>query len=87
MTESTDLRERLAALAHQQWSGWMTYLLTKVKEGPEGTLIVPAPLVARWRRQMETPYDQLPETEKDSDRVEADRMLAVLDDELLREAP
>jgi hypothetical protein len=38
----------------------------------------PAARAERWRRQMDTPYADLPEAEKESDRKEADRVLAVL---------
>lgn len=62
------LREELADLAHEQWSGWMRYLFDNWSDDS----------VARWQRQMETPYAGLSEEEKDSDRKEADRVLAVL---------
>jgi hypothetical protein len=34
--------------------------------------------VERWKRQMETPYTDLSEGEKESDRAEADKMLEIL---------
>jgi len=34
--------------------------------------------VARWTRQMKTAYINLPEDEKDSDRIEADRMIRIM---------
>lgn len=68
----SDLREQLAALSHDQWSGWMRYMIGRL-EGPD-----PKVWLDRWRRQMETPYDKLPENEKESDRREADRVLAVI---------
>lgn len=79
-----ELREALAALAHDQWSGWMAYLFARcqtVEHAENGYRIaayIPPPLVGRWRRQMETPYADLPEEEKASDRAEADRVLALL---------
>jgi hypothetical protein len=62
------LREQLAALEHEQWAHWTRYLLDHLT--PEN--------VERWRRQCETPYDQLTEAEKESDRVWADRVLAIM---------
>jgi hypothetical protein len=77
--QTEELREQLAALAHEQWSGWMRYLFEKCYSDHHGMAVVmPRESADRWRRQMNTPYAQLPEAEKDSDRKEADRVLALL---------
>ena len=83
------LREGLASYAHDAWSGWMKYMFEKgqyrgqFKTGSEGEIeivwIMPAWAVERWRRQMNTPYADLPDSEKESDRLEADRMIEVID--------
>lgn len=85
-----DVREALAEYAHEAWSGWMKYLFgkgerrgqfsadpTKYSE-IEVVWIMPAWAVERWTRQMNTSYADLPESEKESDRQEADRMLAIV---------
>ena len=79
------LREALADLAHEQWSGWMKYLFSKGyfrNMKLDGTMqcvwIMPSEFRERWERQMNTDYEQLPEEEKDSDRAEADRMIKVV---------
>lgn len=74
----TELREALADLAHQQWSGWMTYLFDKGTFNEDGTWTMPACAAERWTRQMTTPYSELPEVERASDRAEASRVLCVL---------
>lgn len=82
-------REKLAEYAHDAWSGWMKYLFSKgelrwaepspdSQARPERVYIMPAWAVERWQRQMNTPYASLPESEKESDRDEADKMLAIL---------
>jgi hypothetical protein len=71
-------REQFAALAHEQWSGWMEYLLSMCIPNTDGSLTIPPALVERWVRQMNTPYAELPEAEKESDRIEADKMIAVM---------
>lgn len=76
--DNNDVREKLAALAHEQWSGWMRYLFGKCAIYEEGSAIIPAWAVKRWQRQMNTAYSDLPEEEKESDRREADKMLAIL---------
>jgi len=62
--------EALAVLAHEQWSGWTEYMLDNMDDVH----------IAGWRRQIATPYAELSEREKESDRKEARRMLAVMGD-------
>ena len=74
------LRDKLAALAHRQWSGWMDYLFKKCTFNDDGTATIPAWAVKRWKRQMQTPFEYLPLVEQESDYVEADKVIAVLDE-------
>ena len=60
------------------WAGWMSYLFEKSVAIGDGTMLIPAPLVERWQRQMNTAYADLPESEKASDRAEADKILAIV---------
>lgn len=78
------MREELAKLAHEQWSGWMDYLFGKCipyqpgkVQAEEGALIIPKWAVDRWQRQAKTPYSELTIAEMDSDREEAGKFLAV----------
>lgn len=70
--------EKLAAHAHEQWSGWMQYLFSKGTFNQNGTWTMPAWAVERWSRQMNTDYADLPEREKVSDREEAVKVLEVV---------
>lgn len=63
-----ELTELLADLAHRQWSGWTRWMIDKFS--PE--------MVERWERQIKTPYSELSEQEKDSDRNEARKLLRFL---------
>jgi hypothetical protein len=74
-----DIREQLAALEHEQWAGWMNYLFEKSNENEDGSVVIPAALVSRWKRQMETSYVDLTEDEKESDRAIADKVIKILD--------
>lgn len=74
------LREHLADLAHEQWSGWMRHLFDQSVFNPDGTVTIPAILVLRWERQMQTPYRKLSDKEQNSDRIEADKVLALIED-------
>lgn len=71
-------KERLAAYAHDAWGGWMKYLFSKGTFNDDGTWTMPAWAVERWQRQMNTPYAELPEEEKESDREEAEKIIKVL---------
>jgi len=73
-----NMREKLAAFAHSQWSGWMEYLFSKCTVNEDGTATIPEWAVDRWQRQIKTAYENLDEQEKESDRKEADGMMAVL---------
>lgn len=75
---SNDQREALAAYAHEAWSGWMRYMFNKAEVNEDGTWTMPADLVTRWKRQMTTPYAELPESEKASDRAEADKIFGIM---------
>lgn len=75
-------RERLAELAHEQWSEWMRYMFSKcipeIDEWGDAKYYIPKWAVDRWTRKLNTPYKDLPEDEKESDRKEADRVIQLL---------
>lgn len=73
-----ETREQLAAYAHEAWSGWMYYLFQKGTFNPDGSFTILPESAERWARQLSTPYRELPEREKISDREEADKMLAIV---------
>lgn len=61
------LREKLAALEHDQWVEWAKVVEAEVS--PERR--------KRWQKYY-VPYDELDEEVKDQDRVWADKILAVI---------
>lgn len=69
--------ERVAALCHEQWSGWIEYQFDRAEHGVFGDLVIPKWAVTRWTRQMDTEYEDLPENEKKSDRKEARKFVAL----------
>lgn len=80
-----ELIEALADKEHASWARWMAYLFSKcqplIGSGKVGRpdLIIPADLVERWQRQIETPYAALSEREKQSDRDEVAHILPFID--------
>lgn len=87
------LREQLAAYAHEARSGWMRWQFeqggTEVVDTDEDDELVTFWTMKpeeykRWQRQMNTPYADLPENEKESDRRQADKILALIAKDLDR---
>jgi len=72
------LREQLASIQHEVWVNWMKYLFSTCTENPDGSFVIPADKARRWHGQIATPYQELSEAEKDSDREQADRILEIL---------
>jgi len=79
--------DELANYAHEAWSGWIGYLFAKSIANEDGTITIPQWAVDRWNRQAKTPYADLPENEKDSDRDEARKMLAIIESRQAQGAP
>jgi hypothetical protein len=72
------LYEQLAAIEHERWADWQRYLHSKCERNPDGSLTIPAGLVAHWERQIATPYAELSERERDSDREQVDRYWSLI---------
>jgi len=70
--------ELVADEAHEVWSNWMRYLFSKCSVTVNGELVIPKDLEERWARQMDTPYDNLSEKEKDSDRAIAEKYMKII---------
>jgi len=70
-----ELREKLAEIEHQRWADWQRYCHSRGERtnNGEGDLIIPKHFVDGWEKQIETPYSELSEKEKDSDREQVDR--------------
>jgi hypothetical protein len=79
------LLETLAAIEHERWSHWQRYMHSKcVPQGDDGALLIPADLVRQWEHQIATPYSQLSEKEKESDREQVRKYLPLMVDALCK---
>lgn len=76
--EPSETLETLAAAAHESWSHWMRWMFGEGTLNDDGTWTMPADKVQRWHRQMWTPYAELSEGEKESDRDEARKIIRAL---------
>ena len=72
------LLERLATIEHEWWSHWQRYMHSKAVRQPDGSLLLPAELVARWEGQMNRSYAELDDREKESDREQVRKYLPIL---------
>ena len=57
---------------------WQRYVHVKGERRPDGSVVLPAELVARWERLINTPYEELTNEEKDSDREQVQKYLPIL---------
>lgn len=76
--------EDLAAVEHERWAHWQRYVHSVAERRADGSLILPAELVERWERQIATPYAELTEAERESDREQVRRYLPALTAALTR---
>lgn len=71
-----ELLEKCADIEHQRWSDWQNYCHKTIIEN-NGYIPEPYPF-EHWERQMRTPYSQLSEKEKESDREQVRRYLPLV---------
>lgn len=73
--EDVQALDRLAAVEHERWAHWQQYVHDQADRRDDGSLLIPAELVARWENQIRTPYEQLSPEEQESDREQVYRYL------------
>ena len=78
LLETPALMEKLAAIEHERWAHWQQYMHDQCQRADDRSLIIPAQLAQRWQTQIETPYEDLTESEKDSDREQVRRYLPII---------
>jgi hypothetical protein len=76
--ESEKTVERLAAIEHDRWASWQRYVHDHCQRLDGEALVIPADLAARWEVQIRTPYAELSEQEKESDREQVQRYLPTI---------
>ena len=70
--------ELLASIEHQRWADWQQYVHDHCERREDGSLVLPAELVSRWDSQIHTPYSDLTDDEKKSDREQVLRYLPTI---------
>ena len=69
---------RLADVEHERWSHWQRYVHSKGLRQTDGSLLLPADLVARWEKQIDTKYAELDDQERESDREQVRKYLPLI---------
>ena len=77
--------ELLAAYAHRAWADYMDYFLRQC-EHEDGSFALPHAYHIALRKLIATPYDELTDIAKNSDRDEARKMLAIVEAQFSRSA-
>ncbi|RXD04880.1 hypothetical protein EQZ23_07000 [Sphingomonas sp. UV9] len=67
--------ESLARIEHERWAHWQRYMHSKSELRADGSMLVPAELVAKWSKQIDTAYDDLDLDEQQSDQDQVRRYL------------
>ena len=75
---NNELVELLAEYEHKRWTKWQSYLFSKSLKNDDGSVTIPKELVDRWNRQILTDYNDLTESEKESDRNGAKEIIKIL---------
>ena len=77
-TKLEEAVDELAAVEHERWAHWQRYMHDKGERRSDGSLVLPAELVERWEKQIATPYVELSEAERDSDREQVRRYVRLV---------
>lgn len=77
-TKELELIEKLAAIEHERWADWQKYMHSRCAKITGDSLTIPGILVKQWERQIKTPYKDLTEKEKDSDREQVMRYFPLI---------
>ncbi|WP_298037282.1 hypothetical protein [uncultured Microbacterium sp.] len=67
--------EILASVEHTRWAHWQKYVHDQGQRQRDGSLLLPAELVARWDKQIATSYPDLSDEEQQSDQDQVRRYL------------
>jgi hypothetical protein len=74
VSDGRTLFEQLAAIEHERWAHWQRWMHDQGRRDERTrALVIPATLVDRWERQIATPYADLSEAEKASNREQIDQ--------------
>ena len=71
--------EQLATIEHQRWANWQKYVHSKLVPYTYGNKVMECSDFEHWQKEIDTPYDELTEAQKQSDRDEVMRYWPVVE--------
>ncbi len=71
--------EKGANLEHDRWAKWQKYMHSRLQKDHRGFYWLDDGLFEHWERQIATPYSELSEAEKESDREETRNYIPLLE--------
>ena len=78
--------EKFADIEHQRWADWQKYLHSCTHLNDRGEICFNSyRQFEHWKRQIETPYAELTEEEKESDRKQVKRYWSIIAKDLSQE--
>lgn len=69
---------KLAAIQHEIWVHWQSYLHSQCVKNEDGSLTIPSQLVGHWEKQINTNYDELSKEEKASDIEQVAKLKSIV---------
>ena len=81
-----EIVEILAEKEHDRWAHWQKYMHERVYDSSQSInphlKVIPTEDFDRWERQIKTPYSELSEKEKESDRNQVRKYLPIIEQAL-----
>lgn len=78
MNDTNETRSLVARVQHEIWAHWMEYLFSISEENEDGSVTIKKEKAEQWKRQIETSYNDLSDSEKRSDLDQADKVLEAI---------
>jgi len=73
-------QDKVGALYHAQWSGWVHYLFEKGTDNDDGSVTLPREFVTQWSRQAQLLWPEMTQKEQHVAREAASKFMAVMRD-------
>ncbi len=80
MDSDVQIKDKLAEHVHVSWSAWMQYMRAICTKNADGTITIPEQHVAIWVEHSDLAYTDLQDEQKRIAHIEADKILAIINE-------